>query len=274
MRDDWIVQNLRAVRGRAYPRILGAQREPSWLFFDIVLPLLTVAAYVYVYKFMNAPEEFIGFVILGGAMTAFWLNILWSMASQLYWEKETGNLSLFLIAPVSRMSILAGMAVGGLFFTTLRAGSTLLIGIVVFGVALSLSSPVMLVTVFVVTMIALYGMGMMFASLYLMFGREAYHMSSLLTEPIYLASGFYFPVKALGFWAAAGASIIPITLGLDALRQLFYPSSSGEYGFLPVEFELAVLAGLSVLFMILSKLSLDYMEKMGKSTGRLTLRWQ
>jgi ABC-2 type transport system permease protein len=274
VRDDWIVQNLRAVRGRAYPRILGAQREPSWLFFDIVLPLLTVAAYVYVYKFMNAPEEFIGFVILGGAMTAFWLNILWSMASQLYWEKETGNLSLFLIAPVSRMSILAGMAVGGLFFTTLRAGSTLLIGIVVFGVALSLSSPVMLVTVFVVTMIALYGMGMMFASLYLMFGREAYHMSSLLTEPIYLASGFYFPVKALGFWAAAGASIIPITLGLDALRQLFYPSSSGEYGFLPVEFELAVLAGLSVLFMILSKLSLDYMEKMGKSTGRLTLRWQ
>jgi ABC-2 type transport system permease protein len=274
VRDGWVVQNLRAVRGRAYPRILGAQREPSWLFFDIVLPLLTVAAYVYVYKFMNAPEEFVGFVILGGAMTAFWLNILWSMASQLYWEKETGNLSLFLIAPVSRMSILAGMAVGGLFFTTLRAGSTLLIGIVVFGVALSLSSPVMLVTVFVVTMIALYGMGMMFASLYLMFGREAYHMSSLLTEPIYLASGFYFPVKALGFWAAAGASIIPITLGLDALRQLFYPSSSGEYGFLPVEFELAVLAGLSVLFIILSKLSLDYMEKMGKSTGRLTLRWQ
>ncbi len=274
MRDGWVVQNLRAVRGRAYPRILGAQREPSWLFFDIVLPLLTVAAYVYVYKFMNAPEEFVGFVILGGAMTAFWLNILWSMASQLYWEKETGNLSLFLIAPVSRMSILAGMAVGGLFFTTLRAGSTLLIGIVAFGVALSLSSPVMLITVFVVTMIALYGMGMMFASLYLMFGREAHHMSSLLTEPIYLASGFYFPVKALGFWAAAGASIIPITLGLDALRQLFYPSSSGEYGFLPVEFELAVLAGLSVLFIILSKLSLDYMEKMGKSTGRLTLRWQ
>jgi len=274
VRESWIVQNLRAVRGRAYPRILGAQREPSWLFFDIVLPLLTVAAYVYVYKFMNAPEEFVGFVILGGAMTAFWLNILWSMASQLYWEKETGNLSLFLIAPVSRMSILAGMAVGGLFFTTLRAGSTLIIGIVVFSVTLSLSSPIMLVMVFVVTMIALYGMGMMFASLYLMFGREAYHMSSLLTEPIYLASGFYFPVKALGFWAAAGASIIPITLGLDGLRQLFYPSSSAEYGFLSVELELAVLAGLSVLFLILSKLSLDYMEKMGKKTGRLTLRWQ
>lgn len=274
MSESWIIQNLRAVRGRAYPRILGAQREPSWIFFDVVLPLLGVAAYVYVYKFMNAPSEFVGFVILGGAMTAFWLNILWSMASQLYWEKETGNLSLYLIAPVSRLSILAGMAVGGLFFTTLRASSTLIIGIVVFSVTLSLSSPIMLIAIFTVTMIALYGMGMMFASLYLLFGREAYHMSSLMTEPIYLASGLYFPVKALGYYAAAGASIIPITLGLDGLRQLFYPSTSAEYGFLPVELELAMLAGLSVLFLFLSKLSLDYMEKLGKTTGRLTLRWQ
>jgi len=178
------------------------------------------------------------------------------------------------MAPISRMSILAGMAVGGLFETTLRATSTLVIGIVVFGIALSLSSPAMLIVVFVITMIALYGMGMMFASLYLLFGREAYHMSNLMTEPIYLASGFYFPVKALGFWAAAGSSIIPITLGLDALRQLFYPASVSEYGFLPIGTETLILAVLCVVFIVLSKLSLDYMEKLGKTSGRLTLRWQ
>jgi ABC-2 type transport system permease protein len=271
--ESWLKRNLRAVRGRAYPRIVGANREPSWVFFDVALPLLTVAAYAYIYKFMDAPKDFIGFVILGGAMTAFWLNILWSMASQLYWEKETGNLSLFLIAPISRMSVLAGMAVGGLFFTTLRAGSTLIIGIVVFGVALALTDPLMLILIFVVTMISLYGMGMMFASLYLMFGREAYHVSNLMTEPIYLASGFYFPVRQLGFWAAAGASVIPITLGLDAMRQLFFASGT-EYAFLPIEAEALILALLSVVFIVLSKYSLDYMENLGKATGRLTLRWQ
>lgn len=274
MTDGWLVRNLRAVRGRAYPRIVGSKREPSWVLFDVALPLLTVAAYAYIYKYIDAPPEFVGFVILGGAMTAFWLNILWSMASQLYWEKETGNLSLYLMAPVSRMSLLAGMAVGGLFFTTLRAGSTLLIGVFVFSVALNLDSPLMMVAVFIVTMVALYGMGMMFASLYLLFGREAHNMSSLMTEPIYLVSGFYFPVKALGFWVAAGASFIPITLGLDALRQLFFPSTSAEYGFLPVGIELVVLAALSVVFIILSKKCLDYMEWLGRTTGRLTLRWQ
>jgi ABC-2 type transport system permease protein len=272
--DSWVIRNLRAIRGRAYPRVIGSLREPSWVFFDIALPLLTVAAYVYLYKFVDAPKEFVGFVILGGAMTAFWLNILWSMASQLYWEKETGNLSLFLMAPVSRMSILAGMAVGGLFFTTLRAGSTLAIGILVFGVSLSLSNPLMLIAIFAATMVALYGMGMMLASLYLLFGREAYNMSNLLTEPIYLVSGFYFPVRSLGFWTAAGASVIPITLGLDALRQLLYPATGAQYAFLSIHLELVILCILCVVFIFLSKASLDYMEKLGKTSGRLTLRWQ
>jgi ABC-2 type transport system permease protein len=274
MTDSWAVMNLRAVKGRAYPRVIGASREPSWIFFEVALPLLTVAAYAYIYKFMDASPEFVGYVILGGAMTAFWLNILWAMASQFYWEKEIGNLSLFLMAPISRMAILAGMAVGGLLVTTLRATATIVIGAVVFAISLRLSDPLMLVVIFFATMVSLYGMGMMFASLYLLFGREAYHMSNLMTEPVYLVSGFYFPVKALGVYVAAGASFIPITLGLDALRQLFYPSMSGQHGFLPVGVEAVILALLSVLFLVLSKYCLDYMETLGKRTGRLTLRWQ
>jgi ABC-2 type transport system permease protein len=133
--------------------------------------------------------------------------------------------------------------------------------------------PLMLAAIFIVTMVALYGMGMMFASLYMLFGREAYHMSNLLTEPVYLASGFYFPIKYLGFFAAAGASFIPITLGLDALRQLFF-TSGAEDAFLPLGTELALLIGLCAVFMVLAHYSLRYMEYLGKATGRLTLRWQ
>jgi ABC-2 type transport system permease protein len=273
MSDGWIKRNVRAIRGRAYPRVIGSTREPSWMFFDVALPLLTVAAYAYIYKFMNAQAQYIGYVVIGGAMTAFWLNVLWSMASQLYWEKEIGNLQLYLMAPISRMSILAGMAVGGLFETTLRAVSTLVIGVVLFSVALNLSHPLMLFGIFFLTMVALYGMGMMFASLYLLFGREAYHMSNLMTEPVYLASGFYFPVKQLGFWAATGASLIPITLGLDAIRQLFYPTKTQD-AFLPIATEALILLALCVVFLILAKYSLDYMERLGKTSGRLTLRWQ
>ncbi|HUV61965.1 MAG TPA: ABC transporter permease [Thermoplasmata archaeon] len=273
MTESYLMRNLRAVRGRAYPRLIGSTREPSWFVFDVILPLFTIAGYAYVYKFLDARAELIGYVVLGGAMTAFWLNILWSMASQLYWEKEIGNLSLYLMAPISRMSVLAGMAVGGLFETTIQAAMTLAIGAIAFDVVFSLASPALLILVFVVTMIALYGMGMMFASLYLLLGREAYHLSALMMEPVYFASGFYFPVKQLGFWAAAGASVIPITLGLDALRQIIFPGGA-EDAFLSLNTEIVLLAGLCVVFMILARYSLRYMEYLGKTTGRLTLRWQ
>ncbi|MCD6401886.1 MAG: ABC transporter permease, partial [Anaerolineales bacterium] len=94
------------VWARAYPRIIAQHREKSWVFFDIFMPLLAVFAYVFVYQAIHAPEEYIGFVVMGGAMTAFWMNVLWSMSSQLYWEKEQGNLALFIMAPNSMMSIL------------------------------------------------------------------------------------------------------------------------------------------------------------------------
>ncbi|MCK4266011.1 MAG: ABC transporter permease, partial [Thermoplasmata archaeon] len=209
-RPSWWRMNLQAVFGRAYPRIIGANREPSWVFFETFLPILAVAAYVYMYKAFNAPVEYIGYVIIGGAMTAYWMNILWSMAAQWFWEKEMGNLELFLIAPISRMAVLGGMALGGMFTSTVRAISTIIAGVLLFNVALTLENPLMFVGIFVFTMMALYGMGMMFASLYMLWGREAWHMSNLLTEPIYLASGFYFPIKGYqyilgqpGFWIAA-----------------------------------------------------------------------
>jgi hypothetical protein len=49
--------NLRSVGGRAYPRVFGLLREPSWLFFEIALPFLTMSAFVFVYRAIQAPED-------------------------------------------------------------------------------------------------------------------------------------------------------------------------------------------------------------------------
>jgi len=269
---DVLLRNFRAMKGRAYPRIIGMNREPSWLFFDTLMPILSIAAFVYIYKAMNAPPQYIGYVIIGGAMTAYWMNVLWAMAAQLYWEKEIGNLQLYTIAPVSTMSVMAGMAVGGAFSTTIRAVSTILVGIIIFNVKFSMASPLLLTAIFVFTMIALYGMGMMFASLYMLWGREAWHISEVLTEPVYLLSGFYFPVKYLGTGIATIAALIPLTLGLDGMRQLLFPYAGD--GFIPAVYELSILVILSVAFLFLARYFLNYMETLAKKEGRLTLRWQ
>ncbi|MDL1911692.1 ABC transporter permease [Chloroflexi bacterium CFX6] len=260
---------LKTILARAYPRVIGQQREKSWIFFDIFLPMLAVSAYVFVYRAIGAPEEYVGFVVVGGAMTSFWMNVLWSMSSQLYWEKEQGNLALYIIAPNSMMAILLGMAVGGLFATALRAVAIILVGSLMFDVTYSVASFTQLLLVFLLAMTALYGMGMMSASLFLLLSREAWHISNLAQEPVYLVSGFYFPIKSFNFWVAAAASIIPLTLGLDAMRQLVFPSGA-LLGFLSVKIEITVLIVLCVLFLMGARFLLDYMEKLAIREGRLT----
>jgi len=264
----------RTVRGRAYPRVIGLQREKSWFFFDVFLPLLQVAAYVYIYRAIEAPAEFIGFVVLGGAMTAYWMNIMWNMAAQFYWEKETGNLELYIVAPTSRMAILLGMAIGGIVATTVRASVVILVGLLIFKVPMTVTNVPIFAGVFVTTMVALYGLGMLLSSLFLLFGREAWHMSELLREPVFLVSGFYFPVRALGFAVAAAASIVPITLGLDAMRQLMFPEMLPHLRFLSPQLELGLLAGSAVLFLTLAQRSLAFMENYARREGRLTVRGQ
>ena len=257
------------VIARAYPRIIGQQREKSWMFFDILLPMLSVCAYVFVYRAIQAPEDYVGFVVVGGAMTAFWMNVLWSMSSQLYWEKEQGNLALFIMTPASMMAILLGMALGGLLATTIRALAIIMLGSLFFNVQYAVVSFAQLFAVFILTMIALYGLGMMAASFYLLLSREAWHISNLAQEPVYLISGFYFPIKNFSFWISAAASIIPLTLGLDAMRQLVFKTGP-TLGFISVPFEIIVLSVLSVVFLFAARLMLAYMEKLAVREGRLT----
>ena len=275
---DWstgriVRANLRAVFGRAFPRIIGLTREPSWIFFEIFLPFLAVSAFVFVYRALEAPEEFIGFVVLGGAMTAFWLNVVWMMAAQFYWEKDQGNLELYFTAPMHLMSVLAGMAIGGLVMTSSRAIAVIVIGSLLFGVTYDIQQPWLLVAVFVLTMIPLYGLGMLFASLFLLWGREAFHLAQLLQEPIYFLGGVNFPLRAIGPVAGLVMATLPLGVGLDAMRQLVFAGSDVQ-GVLPVGTEIAILAVMGFVFLVGARLALGYLEQLARREGRLTLRWQ
>jgi ABC-2 type transport system permease protein len=267
-----LVTNLRAIGGRAYPRLIGLRREPSWIFFEILLPFLTTSAFVFVYRALQAPPEFVGFVVLGGAMTAFWLNVMWMMAAQLYWEKDQGNLELYFSAPISMMSILLGMAVGGLLATCLRASVVLLIGAWLYGVVFTVDQWLLLFGVFALTMAALYGLGMVLASLFLLWGREAWHLTQMLQEPVYFVSGLNFPVGRLGFIGALAVATIPLAVGLDAMRQLAFSASTRTDGTLPPEVEALILVVMAVLFIAIARFLLGFIERLARQEGRLTVR--
>jgi len=271
MREE-LRRNLKAAYARMWVRIKGSNREPEWLIAELIIPVITLSTYVYLYKSIKAGPEYAGFVIIGGTMLAFWSNVLWNMSAQFYWEKETGTLEVYFVAPISRMAILLGMALGGMVNTALRACAILVAGTLIFQVPIVMNEPLTALLVFFLTIVALYALGMMFASLFMLYGREAWHTANLLQEPIQFLSGTYYPMSSqvVPTTVQLLSSLIPLTFGLDGIRKV---AILGQ-GIADIWVNVVALVVFILILLPLARFALSYMENLGKKEGRLTLRWQ
>jgi len=264
---------LAAAWARAYVRVVAANRELSWVITEIIIPALSVAAYLLIYRSLGAPKEFEALVLLGGAMIPFWLTMLWGMATQFYWEKEMGNLQFYVMSPMSFFALLLGMAVGGMYMAALRAIVIILSGIFVFGVEFHISSPLLAFCAFALTISAIFMLGAAASAVYFVIGRMGIKLNMLLMEPVFALSGFFFPVKVLGRVGAAVVSVFPVTLGLDAIRQLTLPDP-GRWMFLDYRVELVALFAMTLVFGGAASLFIGRMLEKGRELGTLTMRWQ
>lgn len=269
---DSIALNARATWARTYVRIVGSTREWTWIVGDAILPNLGMCAYVLLYRTLGAPRDYEALAVFGGILSTYWINVLWGMGSQFYWEKQQGQLQLYFAAPCSRMAILTGMAIGGIAMTTVRSLFGIFLGFVVLGVRVPPFDIGLLVLVFTLTMTSLYALGMTLASLFLLYGREAWHLSNALQEPVFFLSGLYFPLRALGALGSLAAGLVPLGLGVDAIRQVLMGKAAR--GLLSLPTETLILVGFSAVFIVLARASLAYLEGLSKREGRLTQRWQ
>ncbi|MDG6990865.1 MAG: ABC transporter permease [Nitrososphaerota archaeon] len=258
------------MRARALVRLWSIFGEPLWVFVSMGFPVLSSLAFSLLYYSIGA-SAYIGFAVLGGVMVSFWGNVLWSMASQFNWDKQEGLFEIYLTSPASISAILIGMSVGGIIGTVPSAVIVVVLGWALFHPAVNASWGGVALT-FGLTLASLYAMGMALSSLYLTYGREAESMNEVLQEPVSMLSGLYFPVlggsSPFPLALQAVASLIPLTIGMDALRKtLFYGDSVAQ-----VWPDMAVLAVMAVVLLLLSTYALKFLENLGRKEGTITVR--
>jgi ABC-2 type transport system permease protein len=257
---------------RAWVRTMSYFGEPLWLFVSIGFPLFSSFAMALLYGSAGL-SSLSGFAILGGIMLAFWGNVLWSMASQFNWDKEVGIFEIYLVSPAPISAILVGMSLGGIIGTAPSAAIIAVLGWVFFTPSFNPSWDAVVLT-FSLTLASLYAMGMLMSSLYLVYGREAEAMNNAIGEPISLVSGLYFPSIGVGspfpFAIQAAASLMPLTIGMDALRRSMFESN----GIAGISSELAVLAIMACILLVAATKSLEALEMRGRRQGSLTVRFR
>ena len=142
-------------------------------------------------------------------------------------DRKEGFLLSVLVAPVSRSAIVFGKVMGG---TTLAAaqGLIFLVFAPLVGIAIGISNFVVVALTVGLVSFALTALG--FAIAWPMDSTQAFHaIINLFLIPLWLLSGALFPLSAASGWLRVLMRINPLTYGVEALRDLLYPASHGEF---------------------------------------------
>ena len=167
-------------------------------------------------------------------------------------DRTAGFLQGVLVAPVSRLSIVAGKIVGGTAIALLQA-SIFLAFAPLAGIALSFHSIVLLIALCVIIGLGFTGLGFMVA--WFMDTVAGYHaVMSVVFIPLWLLSGALFPVEGAAEWLGWVMHFNPVTYAMEVLRTAFYAHPSELINNAQFLLALGVTGGWSLLTMMLSVL--------------------
>jgi len=203
----WLREILRFKRN--WSRLVGSMALP--LIFLVILG----AGYGSVFRYRSDVSymEFIGPGII--AMSLLFSSMLGGLT--VMWDRQFGFLKEILVAPVSRVAIMAGKTVGtvttsmirGLVFLAAMLGAGLLKGSVP-GVALALLFMFLISASFV-------SVGIAVATV--MRDPHGFQLiMNFLIMPVFFLSGALFPVENLPEWLMFLTHLNPLTYGVDGMR--------------------------------------------------------
>jgi ABC-2 type transport system permease protein len=176
-----------------------------------------------------AGQQYLDYFYPGALIMIVLFTSIFTMMSVIEDRKE-GFLLSVLVAPVSRSAIVLGKVLGGTTLATIQ-GLIFLVFAPFVGVHIDVGGFLLVtVTVFLVSF-ALTALG--FAIAWPMDSTQAFHaIINLFLIPLWLLSGALFPLSGASGWLRVIMRINPLTYGVEALRDLLYPTSRGEFSLL------------------------------------------
>ena len=167
---------------------------------------------------MTEGVDFIKFIYPGILAMTVVMSSLFSGMS-IVWDREFGFLKEILVAPLSRVGIVLGKAMGGAG-TALAQGIILLVLAPVLGVPLSPVLVVKYLPMVLLLALSLSSLGIFVATR--MRSQQGFQMvMQLMIFPLIFLSGVFYPVDNVPSWMQVVAKVNPLTYGVDAIRQIF-----------------------------------------------------
>ena len=279
-----VMNNLRTFKQAAW---LGWQMEANWtdplLFaiYSVVKPIAGTLILVFMYMVITGGDTnttYFSFMYLGNAMYMYVADVLFGVTWVIHDDREHYmTLKQVYIAPINFTYYILGRSAIKIVITSFGVLITLLFGVLVLGVDISLSSVdwVLFIPGFFLGLACISVMGLALGGLTFLTAKHAEGINEGVAGVFYVLSGVVFPITILPTWAQGISKVLPVTYWMETVRRGLMPEvmtglpgGSGLESFGNLEMLLALLIS-AVIFMFISEGVFRYADTVARRKGKI-----
>jgi len=184
-------------------------------------------------------------------MTILFSSIFFGL--YIVWDKKIDFFKEVLVAPLSRLTIFAGKALGGCTDALIQGSLMLAFGVIL-GISYSIQMVVQTIIFMLVLAAAVVSIGLIIGSF--MESPEGFNLIvSFLVFPLFFLSGALFPIDNLPSWLRAFTTLNPVTYAVDGMRGVMLGIST-----FPVMMDFGVLLGFAVVMIMIGSIAFSRMK--------------
>jgi len=247
------------------------------LFWILILPFSNGLLYYFMYlPFTKTSISFewlgqilnvdvIGFTLIGQLVYTFFLSTL--LAGAIFeWERAQGTFEMMLLSPANRLAILLGNTFGAsIRYLWLMIGTLFLFSFS-FNIGIAINDYAAVFLSLFLSFLALLAFGLSLAA-FSIHSRRGGLIAIACQEPVAYVSGLVVPQNALPQTLAQAGYLIPLAIGLIALRLSLLNGALLQ----DIQLLLGSLLLMIVVYVVLAHVLIKYAEKSAKEKGTLAL---
>lgn len=204
------------------------------------------------------------YVALGAGMMGVWSTTLFGCGGAIAWQRWEGTLELLVNAPSRYDYILVGQTFGAVVLGFYGIVATLAWGVLLFGMPIEATYPLILPLSLVAAIVSLGSLGMLIATTFVLY-RHANALGNLLEYPIWLIAGLLVPVATLPIWVRPLSWLLAPTWGMEAIRGAATADA-------PPVLAIVMCFALAVAYYVLARVTLVFVLAKARRDATLSLQ--
>jgi len=198
------------------------RRYWGWELAFIIFTVSSSLSVLYIGKAQGgdtaAGQDLVLYLGIGTIVWSYLRAVFSEISEMMAWERWEGTIEFTMMAPISRLTHMLGISLFSIVYAFLRTSVLLGALALFFDIDLSGSNLVGATLVILLGSLSFIGVGIMAATLPLLFPEKGEQMSFVISSVLLLVSGVYYPIEVLPGWMQGMARISPATYVLDGMR--------------------------------------------------------